>query len=216
MVKKGCRYLFSILSIILIYYVVSHIVNNQFILPKYGLIYDYFKNVNGKDIFINTFATVKKAIYSYLFSMTLALIIAIISSKPTIYLLINPYISILKTLPTISIILLAIIWLGTEKALYLIPLLVVFPILYEKFVYEIRNIDPHLREVSEVYKFSVVDKIKYLYFYPLLEGLILSLKQTFGLCFKIIVMAEVIAHANLGLGARIQNEKTNLEMPGVF
>src|SRR5690554_314211 len=216
MLKRSYIYVFSIISLFIIYVILSNIVDNEILLPKIHLIIDYFKNLKLSVLLKHTSSTLFKALSSYLFSLIFALIIAIIASFKKINLIINPYISILRTIPTISIILIALIWLGNEKAIYIIPFLVIFPILYETIYFHINNLDPKLKQVCDVYQFNSNKKIKYLYFYSLLEGLMLSFKQTFGLCFKIIVMAEVIAQANMGIGAKIQNEKINLDMSGVF
>lgn len=216
MIKKNYLYVLSLFVLLIIYILVSNLVDNVILLPKIKDILLYFKNLELTVILKQTSHTLFKAFISYTFSLIFALIIAVIACYKDMNLLIKPYISILRTIPTISIILIALIWLGNEKAIYLIPFLVIFPLLYETIYFYIKNVDPKLTQVCDVYQFTISKKIKYLYFYSLLEGLILSFKQTFGLCFKIIVMAEVIGQASIGIGAKIQNEKININMPGVF
>jgi len=216
MKKKNFYFGFAIILITLIYIILSENIENEMILPKINLIGDYFQNLEVKVFITHTTATISKVIISYAIALLIALFLSILANYRNIHLMINPYISIIKTVPTISIILIAFMWLGNEKSIYLIPFLVVVPILYETFYYHIRNIDPRLIEVCQVYQFNYIKKVRFLYFYPLLEALMLSLKQTFGYCFKVVVMAEVIGEAHSGIGSIIQNEKRNLEMPGVF
>lgn len=216
MLKRSYLYLLSIIVLIIIYTIASNIVDNVILLPKLNYIYSYIRSLKFSELFKHTSSTLLKTIFSFTLSLVFALILAIIASIRNFNTFIKPYISILRTIPTISIILIALIWLGNEKAIYLIPFLVIFPILYETIYFQIKNVDQNLKQVCEVYDFTLSNKIKYLYFYSLLEGLIMSIKQTFGLCFKIIVMAEVIAQSEVGIGAKIQNEKINLEMAGVF
>lgn len=216
MKKFNWYYGLAILFLVVSYYILSEITNNEMIFPKIGLILVYFKNLDLTVLVKHTGATVLKVLISYSVSLTLALVLAITAYYRKFYRMINPYISILKTIPTISIILIALIWLGNEKSIYLIANLVIIPILYETFFYHLKNIDPKLIDVSKVYQFDYIKKVRFLYYYPLLEGLMVSLKQTFGLCFKVIVMAEVIGQSQRGIGAQIQNEKVNLEMVGVF
>ncbi len=215
MIKKY-KYFLSIFLLMSIYYLISHKVDNEMILPRFSQILNYFKNLNLKDLFKNISYTIFKAITSYLISLIIAFVLAIIAFYRRGYQIIQPLMSILKSIPTISIILISLIWLGKEKSIYIIAILVILPILYEMFYFQIKNVNSELIEVCNVYQFSWFKKIKYLYFYQILEGLMLTLKQTFGLCFKIIVMAEVIGQAKYGIGARIQNEKINLEIAGVF
>jgi NitT/TauT family transport system permease protein len=216
MKKSSCLYLISLISLLISYYFLSLIVNNEVLLPTIRQLGNYFYQIEFNEFLKNVSHTLLKALSSYLISMILAFILAIIARYKKLYLFINPYISILKTIPTISIILIVIVWLGNELAIYLIPFLVIFPLLYETIFYQLKNVDVKLIAVTNVYRFSLKQKLKYLYFYPLLEGLMLSFKQTFGLCLKIIVMAEVLAQGEFGIGAKIQNERINIEMSGVF
>lgn len=216
MKKSSYLYLISLIFLLIIYYFLSLIVNNEVLLPSIRQIGNYFYHIKLNEFIINVSHTLLKALSSYLISMILAFMLAFIARYKKIYTFINPYISIFKTIPTISIILIVIVWLGNEKAIYVIPFLVIFPLLYETIFYHIKNVDVKLKAVSEVYRFNTTQKLKYLYYYPILEGLMLSFKQTFGLCLKIIVMAEVLAQGEFGIGAKIQNERINIEMSGVF
>lgn len=216
MKKINWYFVFAIVFIILSYFLLSNYINKEIVLPKINSIIGYLKSQSFDEIWTNTKSTIIKAIVGYLVSMLIALFLAVISNYKHLGNFIKPFISIIKTVPTISIIIIALIWLGKEKSIFLIAYLVIFPILYEMFYYNIKNVDKKLLEVCKVYQFSFMKKIKYLYFYSILESFFLSLKQTFGLCFKVIVMAEVIGQVNLGIGAQIQNEKVNLEMAGVF
>ncbi len=216
MKKINGYYFLSLGFIVLLYLFVSHNVNNEIILPKFNSIILYLKSLSKITLFENITSTVVKSVTSYLISFIVALLLAITAFYNKFYRLINPFISILKSLPTISIILIAFISLGNEKAIYIIPIIVIIPILYETFMFHLKNIDKNLIEVCKIYQFSFLKRVRYLYFYPLLEGFMLSLKQTFGLCFKVIVMAEVIGQAQYGIGAMMQNEKANYEMQGVF
>ncbi len=217
--KRRIRIVFyglAILCITLVYWIISHIIDNVMILPKIKIILSYLLSIEKSDFINHIASTMIKVLISYMISTILALLLAIIAHYKKLYLMINPYMSILKTIPTISIILILFIWFGNEQSIYFIPIIVIIPILYETFHYHLKNIDHKLVDVTKVYQFNVSMKVRYLFFYPLLEAFMLSLKQTFGLCFKIIVMAEVIGQAKNGIGAKIQNEKINLTMEGVF
>jgi NitT/TauT family transport system permease protein len=177
---------------------------------------DYFKTLKFKTIFDHAIVTICRTLLSYLISVGFALAIAIAANYKKADHYINPVISILKTIPTISIMIIALIWLGRNESVLLISFLVVFPILYEMFYHHIKHIDKNLLEVCVVYQFSYTMRVKYLYFYNVLESFFISLKQTFGLSFKIMVMSEVIGQTSKGIGMKIYNEKVNLNMAGVF
>lgn len=214
--KKIIYYLLSLVLFIVLYCLISHQVNKEIILPKITSILHYAQKKSIHIVFKHVSITIFKALTAYLIAIIIALLLAILSSYKKVYELINPYISILRTLPTISIIIVLLIWFGKDKSVFIIPILVILPIIFEMFYHSLNNVNPLLIEVCQVYQFPYWKKIRYLYLYSFLEGFILSLKQTFGLCFKIIVMAEVIGGAKVGIGAKILEDNINLEIAGVF
>ena len=215
-IKRKILFILAMFFIIFGYYLLSEIKNNQLIYPKIPTIIDYFRSLSFATIVTHVSATVYKTIYGYLLALISSIILAIATKHFKLDKFIMPFISILKTVPTISVIIIAYIWFGRERSVYFVLFLVIFPILYETFYHHLKYVNQSLLEVCQVYQFSLIKKIRYFYFYHLLEGFLLSFKQTFGLCFKIMVMAEVIGQVRVGIGAQIVNENINFVMEGIF
>lgn len=214
--KKIGWYGLAILILISFYVIGSVIIDNEVILPRLTSIFKYIKGIKGRTLLINVGNTIGKTILTYLLSVVISLILAVIATNEKRRLIIKPWMSIIKTVPTIAILLILIIAIGNEKTVYVLPSLVIMPVLYENFLDQMINVDQKYREVATVYRFDLKKKLKYLYYYPLLERLLFSLKQTFGLCLKVIVMAEVIAQVKQGIGVMMRKENLNIETSGVF
>lgn len=214
--RKLGWYGLAFLILISCYVLGSVIVDNEVIIPSLTSIFNYIKSIKRDTLLISVGNTLGKTMITYSLSIIISLTLAIIATKEKRRLMIKPWMSIMKTIPTIAILLILIIAIGNERTVYVLPSLVIIPILYENFLDQIINVDKKFREVAIVYHFDVKKKIKYLYYYPLLERFMLSLKQTFGLCLKVIVMAEVIAQVKHGIGVMMRRENLNIETSGVF
>ncbi|ERJ11102.1 ABC transporter permease [Haloplasma contractile] len=221
MIRLVKRYAFQVIFFILVligWHIISKIVNIDYILPSPVQVLDYFnKEITLVDASKQVGMTLFRVTIGYSVALLFALVLSILATIHQVFeKSVNQIVIISKTLPTISIILIALIWLGRSKATFLIAILVVFPLLYEVFYNSIKNIDPKLVDVSHIYQFNFRKRLKYLYIPSVIMNFTLSLKQTFGLCFKVMVMAEVLGQAQAGIGSEIYEAKLYLEMAGVF
>lgn len=136
-------------------------------------------------------------------------------SKPVYYLL-RPFVLVSKAVPTMAMILLALIWLESEKAPVLVGFVVVFPILYENVVQGIRQVDPKLVEMMSVFEQNKWQQLKHLYL-PSIGGYLSSgMAAAMALNLKIIIAAEVLSQPRISMGTSFQIERANLNTAGVF
>lgn len=214
--KKYVSYLFVIGMIVILYEWISIRINNELVVPRLKLVLEYLKNESLSFFLKQIIETLKNTVFGYILSIVIALVLAITANFKNFNYFINPVVSVLRTIPTISIIIIMILWFRSGEFYNVIGCLVVFPIIYEVFYFSIKNINHKLLEVCQVYQFSWWKKVKYLYFYHMVEQFLMSLKQTFGLAFKVMVMAEVIAQVRYGIGAQLQITRINHQVEGLI
>ncbi|MEE1236473.1 MAG: ABC transporter permease subunit, partial [Turicibacter sp.] len=130
--------------------------------------------------------------------------------------LLLPIVTFLRTVPTISITLILLIWFGKELGPIMIMGIVVFPILYELILGAMKQIDQDLLDVCLLFGTTKFEKFKALYYPQLLKTLSSGIQATIGLSFKVMVMAEVMAQSSTGIGQMLNYEKTYLNMGAVF
>ncbi|MEW6698557.1 MAG: ABC transporter permease subunit [Bacillota bacterium] len=135
--------------------------------------------------------------------------------RPLHYLL-NPLVVTIKATPTVSIILLALIWLDTERAPILIGLLIIFPILYTSIATGIQDVDAKLVEMSKMYQVKKSSMVRELYLPSMLPYLLSASSTALGLNLKVIITAEVLSQPNISMGTSLQMEKVYLNTAGVF
>lgn len=132
------------------------------------------------------------------------------------YYLMKPVVLIQKSIPTMAVVLIAIIWLGSDLAPTLVGVLIIFPMIYATVADGIINMDPNLLEMADVYQFGHKKRLKHLYL-PVINSALWSVSSVaLGLNMKIIIAGEVLSQPNLAMGTAFQIEKAALNTAGVF
>ena len=173
--------------------------------------------ISDSTFLLRVYNTTIRIIVGFTISLSLGIILGTLAGffLPVYYLL-KPVIMVLKSVPTMAIILLAIIWLSADKAPILVGGLVIFPVIYIAVVQGVRDIDPKLLEMSKVYKLSRINRGLHLYFPSIQSSLVAIATSMAGLNVKIIIAAEVLSQPNLSVGTSFQMEKATLHTAGVF
>ncbi len=210
--------LISLIIIAIIWILISNIVNNSIYLPKLSEVFREFINIiTEKNFLKNIGSSLIRGIFSFLIALIFAVILGIISSNNKIfYNFFYPINSILKSIPTIAFILIALIWVNKNYATYLIGIIIAFPVLYESTLNSILNSKEALWEMLDSFRVKYIDKLLNLY----IQSIIISISQiatsTFSLVLKVVIAGEVIGQPNFGIGTAIQGEKINFNTVGIF
>ena len=161
--------------------------------------------------------TVARSLGGFFIALFSALGLGIIAGtyKP-VYNLFKPLVSITKATPTMSIILLALIWLHTEIAPILVGFLVIFPLLYTNIVEGIRTVDIKLLEMAGIYRVKKRRIISEIYLPSLSSYLTAGVATAMGLNLKVVIAAEVLSQPRDCIGTSLYMEQINLNTAGVF
>lgn len=208
----------SMIILILIYECFSSSVGKPLILPSWQSILTEIFVIIKSSMFIEIVSTtVTRTVVTFIGIMVLALVMGIIAGYyRVIQAILNPIVMLLRTIPTVSLIIILLIWFGRELGPTMIVALVIFPIVYELVVGAIRNVDGDLKDVCLLFGCTVWEKFFALYYPNLIYSLSSGMQATLGLAFKVMVMAEVMAQSRIGIGQALNYEKTYLNMAGVF
>ena len=128
----------------------------------------------------------------------------------------RPFMTVVKTTPVASFIILLLIFAGAAKVPSLVTILIVLPIFWSNLDEGLRNIDPKLKEVATIYQFPLAKRLKLLVFPSILPYFSASVKSALGLAWKAGVAAEIIAMPKGTIGTQIGNAKLYLESADLF
>lgn len=130
--------------------------------------------------------------------------------------LMAPLVSVIKTTPVASFVILALFWFSSRSLSVFISFLMVFPIVYTNILQGILQTDKQLLEMAQVFRLSMKKKIRYIYFPQIFPYLRSAFAMGLGLCWKAGTAAEVIGIPDGSIGERLQEAKIYLQMPDLF
>ena len=130
--------------------------------------------------------------------------------------LIHPVMAVVKATPVASFIILMLLFLGPVKVPAVITFLIVLPIVWTNLDEGIQNIDPQLREVAKMYRFSLAKRLRVLLFPSLKPYFLSACKTAIGLAWKAGVAAEIIAMPPETIGTMIGEAKLYIMSAEMF
>lgn len=130
--------------------------------------------------------------------------------------LLSPFITIIRSTPVMSFIILAIIWFSYNFAPLAVNMIMCFPPIYDNVVKGIKNTDKKLLNMAKVYKVKPLRIFKGIYLGSVKPFLSAGINTALGLAFRVAVAAEVLANPKYGIGTKLLQAKYNLETSEVF
>ncbi|MGL5328993.1 MAG: ABC transporter permease [Peptostreptococcaceae bacterium] len=193
-------------------------INNDIYLPTIEQVLKSLKDIIvSPKFYLDVISSIGRCFFSFLIATAVSLLLAMISyiSRTTRNFL-KPITNISKTIPTMIVIVLALIWFDKDKAPFIVGFIMVFPILYESILDSILSIDKGILEMVKLYKIKLREQILKIYLPSIKFRLISILGSTFSLALKVVIAGEVYGQPKYGIGAQIQLEKVNFNTTGIF
>ena len=153
----------------------------------------------------------------FLLGLTLGTLLAALSARwPLVETLLWPYITVIKTTPVASFIILCLIWLNSANLPIFISLLLVLPVVYSNMLSGIRQTDRQLLEMARVFGVGPLRRLRYLYLPQLRPYLTSACSVALGLSWKAGIAAEVIGIPTGSIGEMLYEAKVYLSAPDLF
>jgi NitT/TauT family transport system permease protein len=169
------------------------------------------------DFWMSILFTFLRVISGLFISVVLGISFAYAASKcRIIFYIMSPFVSTMKSIPIISIIILALLWLGTGIVPIFICFLLCFPVVYTNVFEGISNVDYKLLEMAKVYDItrkSIFVDITLPSIKPYVYSAIMI---CVGLSWKSVVTAEVLSAHHYSLGYNVYKTKLYLETSELF
>lgn len=208
--------LIAVASMWIIWLVAYYTVANDYIIPSVSntfvsLWFDCLAKNSFWIAFGNTFLrTVIAFAISFVIAAALAALCAL-SQKISAFIM--PFMVFLRTLPTLAVILLLLIWTNPRIAPVVVTVLVAFPMIYARLVSAIESIDGGIRQMLKVYNVSKKKAIFKVYMPMISPTVFAQTGADLSLCLKIMISGEVLAGTFKSLGGIMQEARLFLEMP---
>lgn len=124
--------------------------------------------------------------------------------------LLEPVMTLLKSIPVASFVILALIWAGSANLSALIAFLVVLPVIYVNTVAGLASTDEKLLEMAGVFSMAPWKRVRYIYIPALMPYLRSGCRIALGMSWKSGVAAEVIGVPDHSIGEKLYMSKIYL------
>lgn len=215
------RYVLKLLGIalfLLIWFILSKLIGEDtFIFPGPITTIKHAISLLGSSyIYKCLFETLIRMFIGFILAFVVAFIVgAIAGNSQNIEELLIPTMTILRSIPTATLVYLFLVVLGANIAPLFIVVLVSFPILYESVLGGIKSTPKDLIEASKIDASNIFNTNIYIRIPLATPYIMVGLASSFALSLKIEIMAEVITgYTRLGLGSAIlaaqRSDPTNM------
>ena len=144
------------------------------------------------------------------------LIAALTAAFPPVDLLLRPMITVVKTTPVASFIILAMLWLDEGILPVFISFLMVFPVIWANLHTALSSVPSEYRELAKVYRLPLSRRIRRIYAPHALPHFLSACRSSMGLAWKAGIAAEAIALPAVSIGRQLMESKIYLETTDLF
>ncbi|AOR24051.1 ABC transporter permease [Clostridium taeniosporum] len=216
--KNRIYILASCLFFLAVWQSLAIFINNDIYLPKIQQVLTEIINIVKKDDFnLMLMSSLYRSILCYILAIALAILLGVLTYMyPFFKYLLTPINSFAKTIPTMVLVVLVLVWFNKENTPFIVGFAITLPILYEGILGSLNSIDKKLIDMMDIYEVSIIEKIKTVYLPVIKFHLVSIFVSTFSLAFKVVIAGEVHGQPKYGIGSAIQLEKINFNTSGIF
>lgn len=219
--KKYLQILIKVSSIIVFFIIwkcIDKLVNNNFVLPDISDVAISLKEIIVNNMFFSIIGnTLYKLMCVIVITLLISTITGILSFKYPIFKeIIVPYVSVIKAIPTVALIILVLVWFNPNTVPIIVGVMIIFPILYDNILNGIEGIDKSLIMMSTTFGISWKRRIFELYIPSVYYYIAGGIHSLIGLAFKVIIAGEIISQESFSIGGEILLNKVYLETSNIF
>ena len=204
--------LISIAILIGLWKIISIIYNSELILPSpESTVIATLKLFGSKDFILVIGTTILRGIIGFAVSFILGIGLGIISGiNDSFYAFLKPILVTIRSIPVISLILLALIWFKVDMVPVFIAFLTMFPFICTNVIDGIRNVDSELIEMAEIHKVNNYRIVKEVYLPAITPFIFSGASSAMGFGWRAIIIGEVLSQPKFGIGTLMQTAQTYL------
>ena len=177
-----------------------------------------FFELIGSFSFINAaLCSVGRILKGFFLALLAGILLAVFSGTFNIIkFLVSPLMTVMKSVPVASFVILALLWFDSDKLSTFIAFIMVCPIIYLNVLSGITSSDMKMKEMSKVFKLPVHRRIMYVYMPYIIPFFKSGCSVALGLCWKAGIAAERIGVPRGTIGEQLYFSKIYFEMSDVF
>lgn len=194
------------------------IIDQPLYLPS---VFDSFRQVwvivQQESFWQNVSVTFFRVVMGLLISSSSAVLLAVLSSfSEWVERFFSPFLTTLKSIPTMSIIILALVWFKSGTVPIFVSFLICFPMLYTNTLTGIKKINPALIEYCDLHRIPFRRKFTDVMIPSVWPYFRSAFFVAIGFCWKSTIAAEVLSAPKSSMGYELYLTKLYLNIPELF
>lgn len=169
------------------------------------------------EFFVSIGVTLLRVFGGVFISVALGIFLGLIGGlNAPFYEFMNPFVSIIKSLPVVSVIILINLWIASGIVPLVVTFLICFPVTWTNVVQGVHATDEKLLQMAKVYNVAKMRIVKDIYIPSVKPYAVSALMNAIGLGWKVTVTAEVLANALPSVGMNLYYSKIYLDTDLLF
>ncbi len=205
----------ALIAMWLVWIIVYRVVGNDYVIPSFSDTLSALWGCLKSGEFWRAFCfTLLRTAGAFVISFLLAALLCLLSvaCKPFAA-FVKPVVVIFRTLPTIAIVLLLVLWTDSRVTPIIVTALVLFPLIYSQLCAAVGEADIKLLEMASVYGVPLREKMLKIYIPQISQPIFAQIGPNLSLGLKVTVSAEVIANTFVSIGGMMQSARAFVEIP---
>jgi NitT/TauT family transport system permease protein len=217
--KKHLYKLLGILLIVLVWWFLAlRFASTGIILSPIDTAVQISSKIQQVDFWTSIFRTLYDAFSSFLVGFICAFSCAVTALRfKNLRYILAPFVTLLRSAPTIAVIVLFILILPLEYLTLSVSFLVIFPLLFKNLLASLESTPSSEIEAAEILGLPFISLVIHIYIPNALLLIAANINSTFGLNYKIVIASEILGRVGiLSIGSNVLTAKQSLDFAGVF
>ncbi len=217
-VRFNLYFLLGIVFIIGVWKILSLVMKSGIIFPPPEQVFLVFiKKLPTVSFWKNTGISALRVTEGFLLSLMTGIAAGILcGSYAGLNSFMKPFISLVRVVPVLSIILIAVIWLDSPQVPVFVSFLMAFPIITGNTIEGMNSRDRKLDQMAEIYGLEKKARLVSVTIPQLFPFISAAVKTSLGLTWKVVIAAEILSLPRYGIGSAMQNSQLQIETADVF
>ena len=214
MLKKYLPYILSVFFLLFLWELLARWVNYPAIFPdvknlfiQIGLLF------SRPEFYVAVFYTILRGLSGFIIAFSSAIVLAILSVySPFFKSFLHPVIVVSRTIPVISLVLIALLWFSSGLLPVFIAFFTMFPILYQHMLSGFESTDKKLVEMSVVFGKSSLAIWNHIYFPSAKKQIFSGVSAAFGFGWRAIIIGEALSQPLHGIGSGMKQAQAYINV----
>ena len=158
-------------------------------------------------------STILRGLIGFAIAVVAGIALGIVGGlKPKFDAFMQPWVVVMRSVPVVAFILLALIWFKSNSVPVFIGLLTMFPMIYSNIVNGIHNVDAKLIEMARFYQVSDRRIVTEVYIPAIAPYAVSGISNAVGIGWRAIIVGEVLSQPEFGIGSRMHAAQSFLNV----